>query len=294
MRTAEEQLFARLSTRGYDPANYWQIKGIVTLGCPQDRYRFFKQFGERTIDQVLRQIDRSRTFLAKSCLLSGETKAEAEKSIALAEMLAWMAIREINFCSVGQWTIQSVFLPTAMVENGDPQYDHPNLRITAIHRKTGEERVAIIPGSEQKLPALAKAWRRAYEQLGIWDQVYRGSVHKGILSAREPQGWTVFTKEIIPKLYEYQLPYYAKPGHYSQNRDQIAAGKAQFPKEIFEDMLLILRIELPGFFDRASARQLKSVIQRYLDSRGKSTNSPKNSQKPTAVLSLPSVAVDAL
>jgi hypothetical protein len=119
-------------------------------------------------------------------------------------------------------------------------------------------------------------------------------VNSGVLSARPPQGWTIFTKRIIPCLYEYLLPYYEKRGHYSQKRDRWKAGKAQFPKELFEDMLGILHIEYGDFFARTSARQLKAVIQRHLQNRHKSTGSSKKPQIPQRVLSLPSTETGAL
>jgi hypothetical protein len=287
VKTADpvQELFNRLSARGIDPADYWKIKQIVQRIFPQARYRFFRQFNKHTIRQVLRQIDQARDFLAKDFILPAEARTEIEKSIVLAEMLAWMAILEIN-CRVGPWTIQTVLLPTGTFEDGDPQYDHPNLKITAIHRETGEERVAIIPGSEQKFPMLAKAWRRAYEHLGIWDLAYLGAVYNGVLSEREPQGWPIFTQVIIPSLYEHLLPHYEKLGHHSQKRDGEQAGKAQFQKEIFDDMLSILRIEQPGFFDDATRHRLISVIQRYLAKKAEITGPAKHAETPQIVTSL--------
>ena len=40
------------------------------------------------------------------------------------------------------------------------------------------------------------------------------------------------------------------------------AGPAQFPKELLEDMLLILRFEYPEFFADANVSQLKAIVHR--------------------------------
>jgi hypothetical protein len=289
MSTSDQELLDRLSAHGIDPAHYYKIKRLVALSFPQGRYRFFRQFGKRRIDQVLRQIDQARAFLAKDFLLSDEVKKQVEKFISIAEMLAWDALLEINSGKVGPWMMRSAYVPTGTDKRGRPKYLYPSLLIVAIHMESKERRAGGIPGEVLKdFSNRAKAWKHTYEQLGIWDLVYRGSVHKGVVSAREPQGWAVFTKEIIPRLYEHLLPYYRKQGHYSQQRDNVESGKVQFPKELFEDMLLILRIEHPGFFDRTSVHQLKSVIQRFLQSRRESTELPKTPQKREKVLPLQS------
>lgn len=295
MRTQDQELFDRLSAHGIDPTEYFKIKRLVTLDFPQARFRFFKYFGGHTIDQVLRQIDQERMLLAKDFILPLEERIQFEKSISIAEMLAWDAILEMNSGKVGPWIMRGMPNPTETDEYGQAQYLYPSWKIVAVHTESGEIRQKVIPREELKdFSKRAKTWKRAYEQLGIWDLVYRGAVHKGVLSAREPQGWAVFTKAIIPRLYDYLLPHYEKRGHYSQQRDSLQAGKAQFPKELFEDMLLILRFEHPDFFVHASARQLKAVVQRYLKNKRESTESSKKPQTPQTVLSLPSTETSAL
>lgn len=266
MKTADQaqELFARLSARGFDSADYWKIKRLVAFSFPQARFWFYREYGECTIEQVIEQIDQTRAFLAKNCILSTEARIEVEKSIQIAEMLAWGAILEINSLKVGPWIIQSAYIPTGADKRGRARYSHSSLRITAIHEGSGERRAAVIPGEELNLARRAKAWKRAYEQLGIWDLVFRGSVHKGILSARGPRSSPIFTRWIDPALYEYLLPYFKKRGYHSVQRDGLKAGNAQFPKELFEVMLLILQLEQPSFFDDATPQQLMSVIQRHL------------------------------
>lgn len=283
MKTADraQELFDRLSNRGIDAADYWRIKDLVARSFPQACSRFYKEYGERPIDQVLGQIDGTKALLNKSIILSTEARIELEKSINIAEMLAWGAILEINASKVGPWIIQSVQIPIETDEDLRATYSYPSLRITATHEKSGEKRTAVIPGEELiNFASRAQAWERAFEQLGIWDLVYRGSVHKGILSARGPRGSPIFTQWIVPRLYEYLLPHYEKPGHHSEKRDGLTAGKAQFPKELFEDMLLILRIEQPGFFENATVPQLMSVVQRYLKKKTRITRSSKNAETP--------------
>jgi hypothetical protein len=42
-------------------------------------------------------------------------------------------------------------------------------------------------------------------------------------------------------------------------------GKARFPKELLEDMLLILRFEHPGRFEDTTISQLKADVQHHLE-----------------------------
>jgi hypothetical protein len=134
---------------------------------------------------------------------------------------------------------------------------------SAVHGETNEIRKVLIPSEEANDPSKwASAWRRVFEKLGIWELVYRGSVHRHVLSSRHPQAWPIFTQTIIPRLYEYLIPQYKKPGYYSQGRDKYMAGPAQFPKELLEDMLLILRFEYPEFFADANVSQLKAIAHR--------------------------------
>lgn len=265
METANQvqELLGRLAARGFDPANYWKIQRIVERPFPQGRYWFFRQFGKCTIQQVLRAIDRERTLFARDCILSAEARAECEKSIAIAEMFTWQAIRELN-ARVGPWIIHTGLVRIETFKGADLQHGHTNLKIIAVHDETSEQRIAIIQQTDLKLSSQGKAWKRAYQELGIWELLYLGRVYKGVLSERGPQGWPIFTQEIIPSLYKFLLPYYKVRGHYSQKRDRFKAGRARFPKQMFEDMLLILRIEQPGFFDRTTSNQLAAVIQRYL------------------------------
>ncbi len=144
-----------------------------------------------------------------------------------------------------------------------------------MHCETHEARKTIIPGEEYHgLTQFGSAWKTAFERLGISHLLRQGRVHKGIISHRSTQGWPVFTQHLIPALYEYLLPYYRKPGHHLTKNDAMRMRTALFPKELLEDMLSILRLELPDVFGRATTAQLKAVIQRHLDRlRPLSTNS---------------------
>ena len=69
----------------------------------------------------------------------------------------------------------------------------------------------------------------------------------------------------VQRLYEYLIPHYHKTGHHSEKRDTLSVRKALFPKELLEDMLLILRFEHPGTFEDTTISQLRADIQRYLE-----------------------------
>jgi len=238
---------------------------------------FVRRFGRRTIAAVLKQVNLWKRFLEKQSLLTVDDKRNVEKLVSGAELLAWHALLEANLPQVGPWTVFWVLLPTRIDAEGRAEYLHPALKLTAIHRDSREKREAIIPAEEYNAPAKwPAAWGRAFEQLGISDLIDKGAVHQGLMSARQPKGWPLFTQFIIPALYEHLLPFYEELGHYSENRDTLATRKALFPKELLEHMLDILRLEHPDTFAHGTVGQLKAVIQRYLERKQlKNTKSVK-------------------
>ena len=260
-----EELFDRLSAHGIGTEGYLQIQRIVTLSFPQWSLRFYGLFGDCTIDQALKRINRDKAHLGKNHSLTVERRIELEKSISFAEMVVWATILEVNSDRVGPWKMQTFLLPTGKDEDGQPLYHYPSVKVIAVHGESNEEQEVIVLGEELKEPPKRpQAWRRAYDQLGIWPLVYRGTICKGVLSRRDPQGWTVFTKHIIPRLYEYLVPFYKMRGHHSEKRRRLVA---EFSKGLFEDMLGILYVEHPDFFAHTTVEQIKADIQHYLEDR---------------------------
>ena len=274
----QQEILDRLSAHGIHPRDYILIKSLVSFGFPQARVLFVQQFGRRTISQVLDQIDKTRQFLEKDFLLSADERSEIAKSVSRSEFLVWQTLLESNWPKTGPWTLSSAILPTGRDSNQRPLYRRPALRLTVVNSETKEARRAVIPGREcNDLARWPSAWKRAFEKLGIWDLVFKGPVHRRVVSARRPSGWPVFTQGVIPRVYEYLRPHYAKPGHYSERRDSFASGKASFPKELFEDMLLILRFEHPGTFQDTTINQFKADVQRHLERKRAAVLKPRNS-----------------
>lgn len=78
--------------RGVPLEDYGIVKKIVELDLPQSRLFFSRQFGHRTIRQVLDQIERWKAFLGKDFLLMPTQKADLEKWIGWAEFRAVQAL----------------------------------------------------------------------------------------------------------------------------------------------------------------------------------------------------------
>ncbi len=261
-----QELLDRLSSHGIHPGDYIRIKRLVSSNFPQARVLFVQQFGHRAIGQVLGQIAKTRQFLEKDFLLSPDERSEVAKSVSRAETLAWRTLLESNWPKVGPWTLSAVIVATGRDLKQRPLYLRPALALTAVDSETKETRKAIIPREEFNDPAKwPSAWERAFKDLGIWDVLFKGPVHRGVVSARRPSAWPVFTQRAIPRLYEYLRRHYQSPGHYSEKRDRISARSALFPKELAEDMLLLLRLEHPGTFDDTTTSQLKAHIQHHLE-----------------------------
>jgi hypothetical protein len=185
------------------------------------------------------------------------------------------ALIQANSPRVGDWEMRYQWIPTDTDESGTPAYIRPSLGITARHRDTGEIRYASIPHEPFDGSSLrANPFQTAFEELGLWEQLEKGSLRRSLISSRKPQGWPMYTQVIIPQLYEILAPHYSKRGHHSETRDTSAKKRAAlFPKELFEDMLDILRMEHPHDFEQTTISQLKASIQRYLARKSNSTKS---------------------
>ncbi len=273
----EQEVLDRLSAHGIKPAEYINIRRIVSFDIPHGLLLFAQRFGRRTITQVLAQIDRWKRFLENDTLFTDDEKDKVALLVQGIELVVCQAFLDLNLQHIGQWMITGVSVPTGQDARGQPEYFRPGLRLTAVRRESKETRTAVISGDE--LNDLAKrsgAWKRAFEDLGIWDLVAKGLAHQRTVRAGRPQGWPTFTQLVIPRLYEYLLPRYLKPGHYSEKRDKVVTGKALYPKELLEDMLLIIRFEHPGTFEDATTSQFKAVVQRHVErKRARSTKPSK-------------------
>jgi len=262
-------IFDRLKDRGI--RDYGSIKRIVSFQIPQSAFFFAVRFERRTLEEALRQIERWKKFLKTDFLLLPNQRAEVERWIVQTEMLVCNALVEANSARVGDWALQYDWMPTGTDEAGTPVYIRPGLRITARHGQTGEVREACIP-SEALYPSglQANPYQRAFEELGLWETLEKGSLRRYLISSRKPQGWPLYTRFVVPRLYEFLAPYYSKRGHYSEKRDTANnQRKALFPKELLEDMLDILRMEHPHAFERTTVNQLKASIQRHLARKAK-------------------------
>jgi len=267
-------LFESLSAKGIGVDEYTKIKALLNSSLPQSQVLFLQRFGPRTISSVLREIELWKQSLANHSLFADEERESIAKMLYGAEYCAWSALLALNLPNVGPWTVACVFLPTGKDSTNSSTYLRPGLEIRAVECKTHEERKTLIPGVELNDPALfGSAWKKAFEQLGISDLLRKDRVHKGSISARSSQGWPVFTQHLVPALYEYMHPHYCKPGHHFTNRDEVQQRRAVFPKELLEDMLRVLRLELPNVFGRTTTAHLKAVIQRHLDRPALGTNS---------------------
>jgi hypothetical protein len=261
-------VFKKLANRGVPLENHGTVKKIVAFDLPQWRLFFARQFEGRTISQVLQQIQRWKAVLRKDFLLLTSQKAELEKWILGAETLAWQALIEANRPQVGLWKLGLIPAPAGQDDSG-AVYIFPGQRIVAFNVKTKETRQVLIPAEEFNDPArYGDAYRIAFKTLRIWDLLWKGPAGASLISARKPQGWPVFTHIVVPRLYEYLLPYYKKPSHYSERIDAPRRRRpARFPGELIQDMLELLRMEHPHFFARTTVPQLKAVIQNYLTRR---------------------------
>ena len=269
----EPDIFARLANRNVE---YWEIKQVY-FDIPQYALLFERQFGERTFKQALDAVTRWKDVLKNDCLLPLGLRAEVERTVLATESIVWQAIIEVND-RVGDWQLQWIPIPTGQGEAG-PVYIDPGVRVIAHNSKTKEIREHVIPGEKwNDLKSTGETVRQAFEKLGLWEILWRGrSIHR-LTSKRLPQGWPLYTKSVIPRLYELLAPRYQLPGHHSEKtdaNDPKLKRPARFPQELLEDMLEILRLETPTFFQDTTLAQLKAVVQRHLSRKENPQNTPK-------------------
>jgi hypothetical protein len=268
-------IFERLADHGI--RNYGTIKIIVTFDIPQPAYLFVRQFDGRTLAGVLKQIERWKKFLNTDFLLPASEKTELISRINQTQLLVGNALIEANSPCVGDWDLKYEWIPTGTDEEGNPLYVWPNLRIKALHQKTGEIRHSSISyGAPDASDLGPNPFQRAFEELRLWDQLEKGSLRGCLVSSRRAQGWPVYTQIIVPRLYDFLVPQYPKRAHHSEKRD--AAGETRnaiFPKELLEDMLDILRMEHPSAFGKTTVNQLKASIQRHLAHKANRIKSPR-------------------
>jgi hypothetical protein len=134
------------------------------------------QFGRRTLEGVLRQIERWKEFLKSDFMLPVNQRTEIIQRIKQTELLVGNALIQVNSPRVGDWELRYEWIPTGRDESGNSVYIRPALRITARHRDTGEIRQASIPHEPSDASDLgANPFKTAFDELGLWEQLGKGS-----------------------------------------------------------------------------------------------------------------------
>ncbi len=214
--------------------------------------------------KVLRQTEKWRRILANDFILPENQRKDIEESIWLAEMLAWNVLRDMSFPRLGPWRLHWSLLPT---QDGQPVYIYPNIEVVAVHEVSGETRRVEIPTRKTRGASSVAAWRTGFEELGLLDLVLKQRSRKRSVSREQHRPWPIYTQVVIPRLYEYMLPYYRRRGHVWSEKEPNLTHDAYYPRDLLEDMLAILRQEHPYAFGSRTARQLKSMIQRHRERR---------------------------
>jgi hypothetical protein len=245
---------------------------IITLDLPQSTLFFEQQFRDSTPQQVLRQTEKWRHMLANDFILPENERKNIEKNICLAEMLAWNVLRDMSFPRLGQWRLYCTLLPT---QDGKPVYIYPNIEVVAVNEVNRETRRVEIPTKKTEGTSSVTAWRTGFEELGLLELVSKQRSRKRSVSREPNRPWPIYTQVTAPRLYEYMLPYYRSRGHVWSEKEPNLTHDAYYPKDLLEDMLVILRNEHPSAFGTQTVGQLKSIIQRHRGRR--STPSTKSS-----------------
>ena len=266
-----ERLLRRLFRRGIGDVEYSRIKAAITFAVPSGMIRYQLQFEGRPISSVTRQIDRSKEFLDRNTVPSASTRAALETDVSVAEVSMWNALEETGLDTIGEWKLEWSLVPTGSDERGRPLYIFPDLRVTAVH-PDGTRKTAEVSGQDLTASTLVSARVDALKKLGLWDLACKAKVPRLTSSSRRKGAWPVYTRLVIPRLYECLIPYYPAAPHHSERIDKADTRRnARFPGELFRDMLEILQIEHPRAFSDTTAADLKAAVQRYLERKSTGT-----------------------
>jgi len=260
MRPAD--IYEKLERRGIQPG---RIKQVVLLNQPREAFFFALHFGNRTIKQVLEHIEWWKQALKGEFLLPDDLKANIAQSMRATEDFVWGVIRENN-ARIGNWDIRWCWLPTASTGPADGEA-FTGMQVKAANLTTGEVRTHELSPRKMKDARRSELYQEAFKALGLSDELWLGAPRPFLISCRDPRGWPLFTRWVIPPLYELLAPAYTSQGHYSETTDNTSPHlrrSALYPKELLEDMLELLRTEHPGFFKHMTIAQLKAALQRHV------------------------------
>jgi hypothetical protein len=180
---AQPDIYQRLKKRGIE---FEDIHRIVLSETPHDTLFIAQWFKGRKISQILKQAEDWKAFLKRDFMLSldRDLKSQVEQSILKNELFVWRALVEAN-PRVGPWQLRHVLWVSGEPLNGSPAQNHPGTQIIAFNPTTKETRRAVIPWSRPlDLAATAAAWRRALEQLELWDHLWKGDLSRRLVSRR--------------------------------------------------------------------------------------------------------------
>jgi len=261
----QPDIFERLKQRGIE---YEQVMKIVQFGMPQNPFFFARQFGNGTIKEVLKHIESWKQFLKGEYLLTEDLKRKAAQWVEGTEGLVWATIRDINV-QIGDWNLVWLSTPPGQVETPDGEHVDSGVRVVATNQKTNEQRTHELPGYRRSAPRpLSEQYQEIYAALGLSDELWLRAPGPFLISRRAAQGWPAYAR-LIPALYDFLLPHYRSPGHYSDKidievGDRVLTRHARYPKELLDDMRVILKMHHPNVFEKTTINQLKAAIQRHV------------------------------
>lgn len=252
-----QSIFERLSARGITAIEYVEIKAIMMFDLPERSVYFERHFRGHTPAQAIRLVWQWKKLLKKDFILAPflteERIQDLRRAIESAEILAWTSLLEVVFLGDGEWKL---YLKGSPKKQSRPM----DTTIVAINQKTGETRKAFVRGTLD-LKVWVRGLQDALADINLLKVVLNAPALPRMVSAGPAKSWPICTQVLIPRLYEFMLPFYRRPGH--SGPTETKSRSAYYPKELFEDMLAILQIERPEIFQGSTAAQLLASVQRF-------------------------------
>lgn len=257
MNSSTGAIFTRLQKRRI---NYADIKQIATFGTPQWSLRFSQHFDNGSIRKAFKEIDKAKKALEEGRnLFPPDARDQTANYLRALELVVTNTWLEINSLPSVKWRVNLLY---AVPDFDSPSEDDGQIFLVAIHRQTKERRRVRIE-AQSFVQDMRKTVETAFGEMSITEQLQDQAI---LLTSgrRNHHAWPIYTRLVIPALYEYMLPFYGAKAHHSQQLDgDVPRRKALYPKQLFKDMLLILDMEHPDDFSGCSVAKLKAIVQTY-------------------------------
>ncbi len=282
MSTPEEtsplEFLDRLASRGVE---YTYVKQIVSGAPTHPIFTILayapttpmgKLFRDRSYGEILETIAEEEERLSGLSLVGDSAKRSGLHQLeALKHDVYECLIREPRLTELGRRLTREV-ISRGRHKSGGAKLSERHIATVVIRMWklscAAQEKPELL--GERRIPAEKydpNAWTRAVGELlsaySPWEELMKLRFRSTLRSRRDPEGWPVVTRYIVPGLYDYLKPFYPVR-KYTHGLEPGNRGPGAFPLALMKDITDILRFELPSLCQGLTWRRVLAAVRRYL------------------------------